>query len=323
MAKMIKNRAPQNRTIILSDKEKDLIADKLLRLKEKVSVKEISGRTINSDFFNTQKFLPENFVDLLFLDPPYNLYKKFNNTTFKEIAESQYEEWFESVIENAKPLLKNTASVYVCCDWKTSPAIYNVLKKHFKIRNRITWERDKGRGAKSNWKNNTEDIWFCTVSEKYHFDLDAVKIKKQVIAPYTNDNGDPKDWIKTEDGNFRTTHPSNIWTDITVPFWSMIENTDHPTQKPEKLLAKIILASTRKNDFVFDPFLGSGTTSVAAKKLGRNYCGVEVDEFYCCLTEKRLEMAEQDKTIQGFESGIFTERNFELIKRKQKRIFDN
>ena len=82
-----------------------------------------------------------------------------------------------------------------------------------------------------------------------------------MIAPY-RENGKPKDWNESEKGNFRDTHPSNIWSDITVPFWSMPENTDHPTQKPEKLLAKIILASTNPGDLILDPFAGSGTTAV-------------------------------------------------------------
>jgi site-specific DNA-methyltransferase (adenine-specific) len=100
-----------------------------------------------------------------------------------------------------------------------------------------------------------------------------------------------------------------MWTDLTVPFWSMPENTDHPTQKPEKLLAKIILASSREGDTVFDPFLGSGTTSVVAKKLGRHYIGVESDPDYCCLTEKRLTLAEREQSIQGYVDGVFWERN--------------
>jgi site-specific DNA-methyltransferase (adenine-specific) len=89
----------------------------------------------------------------------------------------------------------------------------------------------------------------------------------------------------------------------------MPENTDHPTQKPEKLLAKVILASSREGDFVFDPFLGSGTTSVVAKKLSRRYCGVELDAEYCRLAEKRLDMAETDSAVQGYCDGVFWERN--------------
>jgi len=122
-------------------------------------------------------------------------------------------------------------------------------------------------------------------------------------------DGKPKDWSESEQGNFRLTHPSNLWTDLTVPYWSMPENTDHPTQKPEKLLAKIILASSDQGDVVFDPFLGSGTTSVVAKKLGRRFFGVEIDPFYACLVEKRLELAEEDGDIQGYSDGVFWERN--------------
>jgi len=110
-------------------------------------------------------------------------------------------------------------------------------------------------------------------------------------------------------GNFRLTAPSNLWTDLTVPFWSMPENTIHPTQKPEKLLAKIILASTNENDSVLDPFAGSGTTAVVAKKLNRNFVAIEADENYCLLAEKRLDLAEKDKAVQGFSDGVFWERN--------------
>ena len=188
------------------------------------------------------------------------------------------------------------------------------------MRNRITWEREKGRGANSNWKNAVEDIWFCTLSDDYVFNLDAVKLTRRVRAPYTDENGAPKDWKESVTGGaeaspsnsgerFRHTHPSNLWTDLTVPFWSMPENTDHPTQKPEKLLAKVILASTNADAVVFDPFLGSGTTSVVAKKLGRRYVGVEAEREYCCLAEKRLALAADNPTIQGYTDRVFWERN--------------
>ncbi len=89
----------------------------------------------------------------------------------------------------------------------------------------------------------------------------------------------------------------------------MPETTDHPTQKAEKLIAKLVLASTNLGDFVFDPFLGSGTTSVVAKKLGRRYLGIELDEEFCLLAERRLELAESRNEIQGFADGVFWERN--------------
>ena len=286
-----KIRASQNRTIALSEKEMNLYQKNLLKLSGQVPSKEIENRTINQNLDEILDWLPSSFVDLLFIDPPYNLTKTFNETTFIERTTVKYQAWFESWFSRLIRVLKPTASVYICGDWRSSAAIQLIAEKYLIVRNRITWEREKGRGAKANWKNSSEDIWFCTVSEDYFFDVEVVKLKRRVIAPYTDPAGSPKDWAKTDNGNYRLTHPSNIWTDLTVPFWSMPENTDHPTQKPEKLLAKIILASSQPNDLVFDPFLGSGTTSVVAKKLGRRHVGVERDPFFCCLAEKRLAMA--------------------------------
>ena len=198
--------------------------------------------------------------------------------------------------------------MYLCGDWKCSAAEFTVLDKYLTVQNRIVWQREKGRGAKRNWKNCSEDVWFATVSDSYYFDVDAVKMKRRVLAPYRVD-GKPKDWQETDDGAFRMTHPSNFWDDISIPYWSMPENTDHPTQKPEKLLAKLILASSQPGDLVFDPFLGSGTTAVVAKKLGRKYCGIELNEQYCCWALARLDRAEQDAKIQGYSDGVFWERN--------------
>jgi site-specific DNA-methyltransferase (adenine-specific) len=89
----------------------------------------------------------------------------------------------------------------------------------------------------------------------------------------------------------------------------MPENTEHPTQKPEKLVAKLVLASTNPGEVVFDPFLGSGTTAAVCKKLGRRYLGVEIDRDYSLLALKRLEMAEREPGIQGYSDGVFWERN--------------
>jgi len=255
------------------------------------------------------KLLPESFVDLLILDPPYNLTKTFNGLKFNKLPVRDYTLWLDNVVVQLRALLKNTASIYICGDWHTSASIFEVVSKHFVVRNRITWEREKGRGAKSNWKNSSEDIWFCTVSDAYTFNVEAVKLRRKVMAPYTHEDGSPKDWNRTEQGDYRDTHPSNIWTDITIPFWSMPENTDHPTQKSEKLIARLVLASSNPKEVVFDPFLGSGTTSVVAKKLGRQFLGIEINEEYCLLSEKRLELAEENRAIQGFTDGVFWERN--------------
>jgi site-specific DNA-methyltransferase (adenine-specific) len=293
----------------LSDEELERYKQRIQRLDRRTTATELRDKVFCQDVFKALPYLPDRCVDLMFADPPYNMTKTFNDGRFKKTSADQYAEWLDSWLSQTVRLLKPTASVYICGDWESSAAIHRVGEKYFIPRNRITWEREKGRGAKSNWKKCSEDIWFFTVSDDYYFNVEAVMLKRQVIAPYTDSNGAPKDWMESEDGRFRITHPSNLWTDLTVPYWSMPENTDHPTQKPEKLLAKIILASSREGDLVFDPFNGSGTTTVVAKKLERHYLGVELDETYCCYAQKRLDLAEQDHTVQGYTDGVFWERN--------------
>ena len=311
-------KAERNKTIEMTVEEGKIYLERCVRWFEKAKLENILDKTIVGDTFQNLTLLPENFVDLLIVDPPYNLAKNYHGNQFKKTSDELYEEYTESWIQRVKPLLKENATIYVCCDWKSSLPIEKVLKSHFHIQNRITWQREKGRGALSNWKNGMEDIWFATNSADYTFHVDAVKIRRKVVAPYKVD-GAPKDWEETEDGNFRNTYPSNFWDDISIPYWSMPENTAHPTQKPEKLLAKLILASSNPGDVILDPFLGSGSTSVTAKKLGRHYVGIEQNEQYCCWTEKRLEMAEKDVTIQGYADGVFWERNTTALQQRAQK----
>jgi site-specific DNA-methyltransferase (adenine-specific) len=312
----------RNRTLSLSKDDISRLQSRLGAVDGPVLLPECTGRTIHGDSIQVLPLLPPASIDLLIADPPYNLNKTYNGSAFPKQSEAEYEAWTDAWVELVVPLLKPTASIYVCSEWRSSGVIQRVLERHFIVKNRITWEREKGRGAARNWKNNSEDIWFCVVSEDYYFDVEAVKQKRRVVAPYRDGNGQPKDWTEEPDGAFRVTHPSNLWTDITVPFWSMPENTDHPTQKPEKLIAKLILASSRPGDVVLDPFLGSGATSVVAKKLGRQYIGIEKEETYCLLAEKRLELAEQEPSIQGYSGGYFWERNM-LAQQSSKKASDD
>lgn len=306
-----KNRAPRNQTLTLTDEERKELALKLFKpaKKKPLLVDEILNKTILSDLFEIIDFLPKEFADLIVIDPPYNLSRDFHGFKFKATDNEQYLEYLRSWFPKIVDCLKPNGSLYLCGDWKNTSVLQQVMKEHLTVMNRITWQREKGRGAKSNWKNAMEDIWFGVKNkDDYYFDVEAVKMKRQVIAPYKKD-GKPKDWEETTEGNFRITHPSNFWDDISIPFWSMPENTDHPTQKPEKLIAKLILASSPEGAVVFDPFLGSGTTSVTAKKLKRNFIGIEMNEEYALWTEKRLLLSEQFPQIQGYYENVFWERN--------------
>lgn len=306
-------RASRNRTLTLDDEERCLLRPRLLPVKRYY---EPPCGTMLGDCMAIVDHLPSSFVDLLILDPPYNLTKNFHGNLFKRCDVDSYTGWLDHVVGRLVRLLKPTASVYICGEWFSSLSIFAVASKYFMVRNRITWEREKGRGATTNWKNSSEDIWFCTVSNDFVFNVEAVKLRRKVIAPYKNEDGTPKDWETVRGEAFRDTFPSNIWTDITVPFWSMPENTDHPTQKSEKLLAKIVLASSNENGFILDPFLGSGSSLAVAKKLRRRYLGIDINEEYCLLAEKRLQLAEQKSTIQGLSDGVFWERNSQNLKQE-------
>ena len=311
-----KQRAGNNRTLTLTNEEIELLRQKLLTENNITENTDVVNKTLNGDILTVLKYIPNEFADLIIIDPPYNLSKNFNGMKFNSRSDDSYDEylatWFPEVCKKLKP----NGSLYMCGDWKCTSSLQRAIEKELTIINRITWQREKGRGAKSNWKNGMEDIWFAVKNPNaYYFDVEAVMMKRKVLAPYKVD-GKPKDWDEREDGNFRLTYPSNFWDDISIPFWSMPENTNHPTQKSEKLYAKLVLASSKKGDVVFDPFLGSGTASVVAKKLGRKYCGIELNEEYCMWAEKRLQMADSDSTIQGYSDGVFWERNTLSLQQK-------
>lgn len=303
-----KVRAGRNRTLTVSEEEIPAL-DKFILGADDIKGRMADDVVINADLMDCIDDIPNEYFDLIIIDPPYNLDKDFHGKKFAKMQPEAYEDYLRSWFYKVCDKLVPNGTLYMCGDWKCSSSMQRVIEERLTIVNRITWQREKGRGAKTNWKNAMEDIWFAVKNPKdYYFDVESVKMKRKVIAPYRVD-GNPKDWEATEAGNFRITYPSNFWDDISIPFWSMPENTDHPTQKPEKLYAKLVLASSKPGDRVFDPFLGSGTAAVVARKLGRKYCGVEVNREYCRWAVKRLRNALEDSTIQGYADGVFWERN--------------
>lgn len=303
-----KARANRNRTLTIAENEITTLEKGIIHADD-LKKSFADNSVINADLFDCLDAIPNDYFHLIIIDPPYNLAKDFHGNKFSKLNTTSYEAylrtWFGKVCDKLAP----NGTLYMCGDWQCSLSMQKVISERLTILNRITWQREKGRGAKANWKNAMEDIWFAVKNPKdYYFDVEAVKMKRKVIAPYKVD-GKPKDWEQTESGNFRITYPSNFWDDISIPFWSMSENTDHPTQKPEKLYAKLILASTKPGDKVFDPFLGSGTSAVVAYKLNRNYVGIELNRDYCLWAAKRLMNATKNKVIQGYSDNVFWERN--------------
>ena len=300
--------ASRNRTLVLNDEEAKRLRGELADTRSATSLSSALNRTFHADCLEALPLLPKALFHLLILDPPYNKSKKFGETKFLKRKREQYGSLLERWLDLSLPLLRADASVYICSDWQTSSVVEEVARSRLHVHNRITWEREKGRGATRNWKSATEDLWFCSVSANYRFFVERVRLMRRVRAPYRRD-GKPRDWQETAEGGFRSTYPSNCWTDLTVPFWSMPENTVHPTQKPEKLFARILLSSTEPGDLVLDPFAGSGTTGAVATKLNRQFVQIESELEYACLAEKRVQLARDSQRIQGYEGSVFWERN--------------
>lgn len=283
--------SPLNRTIRLDD-------DDLALQIPQLDPAELLSNVYQADVLDALDIFPSEHFDLIVADPPYNYGIDFGNDSDKR-SDTEYREWAREWVQKLTRVSKPSASFYICSGWEYSGFYQQELEAAgLNIVNRITWKRDKGRGASRNWKSNMEDVWFAVRDKKnYTFNLDQVKVRKPVIAPY-RENGIPKDWTVDEDGKpFRMTHPSNIWTDLTVPFWSMRENTPHPTQKPEALAERIILASSNPGNRVLDLFSGSGTFSVVAKKLGREFIGIEMNPEYIRYALKRLATLDKEPNL--------------------------
>lgn len=304
-----KQRSNRNKTITVTPEEAGELDRSLLTAEDLRLGNEWCDRVLHGDIMEMLTLLPDHFADLIIIDPPYNLPRRFGSTRYNSVPEADYEDYLRSWLPAVCRKLKADGSLYLCGDWHCTAAMQRILQENLFVMNRITWQRDKGRGAVANWKNSMEDIWFAVRNpQDYYFNLDAVKVRRRVIAPYQLD-GKPRDWSRTTKGKYRDTCPGNLWDDISIPFWSMPENTEHPTQKPEKLYAKLIMASSEEGDVVFDPFLGSGTSAVVAKKLNRHFVGCEIEHEYCLVSAKRLRMADSNNAIQGYLDGVFWERN--------------
>ncbi len=174
-----KERAGRNRTITLSDQEKEGLSKKLIHLGDggmgQSACKKTEGiidKTIHSDLLTALPQLPDAFADLIIIDPPYNLTKDFNGNVFSARKNDEYEEylatWFPAVCRK----LKDGGSLYMCGDWKCTSALQRAMERELTVINRITGQRKKGRGAKSNGKNGMEDIWFAVKNpDNYYFNV--------------------------------------------------------------------------------------------------------------------------------------------------------
>lgn len=267
----------------------------------------------NTSCMESHRYISNESVDLFFCDPPYFITsgkKSENIDTGNRVdwdnqwsCKDDFLEWTEAWMRLMYAQLKNDGSAYICVCWEHSGDFKRILELvGFKILNRITWKRDKGRGSCRNWKSMSEDIWFVSKTNSYKFNVDEVMVKKKVVAPYRDEDGNPKDWYEDSDGKYRYTYPGNVWVDFTVPFWSMkevrsyattkrsMENTlkKHSTQKPKAMVKYCIQASSNVGDVVVDYFSGSGTTAIAAMELDRKVIAFDISSVCSEMLETRI-----------------------------------
>lgn len=231
--------------------------------------------------------IPDQSIDLIFADPPYNIGKDFNGRKDKWESEEAYLEWCYQWLGLCIKKLKPNGSFYVMTSTQAMPFFDIYLRKKLDILSRIVWYYDSsGVQAKQYYGSMYEPILFC-VKDKDNYTFNRGDI---LVEAKTGAKRKLVDYRKTVPTVYNSQKvPGNVWQLPRVRY-RMDEYENHPTQKPEALLERIILASSNPGDTVLDPFSGTFTTSYVAKKLGRQSIGIEIDEEYMKIGLRRLQI---------------------------------
>ncbi len=240
--------------------------------------------------------LPDNSIDLMVTSPPYNINISYGNKWDKRkiikskgkkyddnMPEDQYRELLEKVLKETSRVLKPEGTLFI--NMKNRMVDNTIVPPHFIIdylpdmflKNIIIWNFDWGGSTSKRFSSRYEYVFFFTKEKnKWTFNLDDISIPSLNFRP---------DRYKTQFKN-----PSDVWN-IPLVSGNSVERTEHPAQYPEKLIERIIKSVTNEGDIVLDPFMGSGTTAVVAKKLNRNFVGYELNKEYISITKRRLKDA--------------------------------
>lgn len=262
-------------------------------------------KIIFGDAMEALKTLPDNSVDLIFADPPYNIGKNFNGKIEKWDTEDSYLEWCYEWLDLCVKKLKPNGSFYVMTATQFMPYFDIYLRKRLTILSRLVWSYDSsGVQAKKYYGSMYEPILFC-VKDKDNYTFNTNDI---LVEAKTGAKRKLIDYRKTVPTVYNSEKvPGNVWEFSRVRY-RMDEYENHPTQKPISLLERIIKASSNEGDLVLDPFSGTFTTCFVAKELGRNSIGIELQDEYVKIGLRRLGLAEEfkgekiEKEIRTFET---------------------
>jgi site-specific DNA-methyltransferase (adenine-specific) len=238
----------------------------------------------NEDVFDGISKIGDETVDLVIADPPYGLGKDYGNDSDK-IPPEDYLAFSIKWVELVLPKLKPAGSFYIFLTWRFSPEVFCYLKKKLLMLNEIIWDRrvPSMGGSTRRFSSVHDTIGFFAKTKNYYFDIDSVRI------PYDEETKKArsrsifvgKKWLEVG------YNPKDVWS-VSRLHRIHSERVNHPTQKPLELIDRMILASCPPDGLVFDPFMGSGTTAISAKRNKRNYVGFELNPEYCRIAEQRL-----------------------------------
>ena len=243
------------------------------------------NRVITGDALAHMSLIPDGSIDLILTDPPYGLGKDYGNNSDK-LEEQDYLAWTQEWIVSALPKLKPNGSLYIFLTWRFSPEIFVMLKQHLTMLNEIIWDRrvpSMGGGIRR-YSSVHDTVGFFVQGRDYYFDLDAILIPYDAVTKKARSRKIFECSKLLELGY----NPKDVWS-VSRLHRECPERAEHPTQKPLEIIERMIKASCPPGGVVFDPFMGSGTTAVAAKRCGRDFAGFELNPEYCQVITSRLE----------------------------------
>jgi len=225
---------------------------------------------------------PDESVDLIIADPPYNLGKDYGNDSDSR-QRDEYMDFSRAWLREARRVLKPAGSIYVFMGFRFISRLYLILEDElgFCFNGWISWHYTQGMGRTKGFSPRHDDVLYFSKSTKFTFNLDDIRV--------------PQKYYRSRN-NMRGANPGDVWQFSHVHYCQK-SRTDHPTQKPEGLIERMVLASSNANDLVLDPFAGSGTTLRVCQQTDRKCLGIEMNSDYCEAIERRLH-----EPFSGFDS---------------------
>lgn len=221
-------------------------------------------------------------INLVIADPPYNLGKDYGNNHDIQ-GFDEYLSFSRSWLGQAKRILKPTGTLYVFMGFRFISYMYDILDRELQMffNSWIVWHYTQGMGKTKGFSPRHDDILMFTKTNDFKFNLDNVRVPQKYYR---------------ERNNMRGANPGDVWEFSHVHYCNG-NRQNHPTQKPEGLIERMVLASSDEGDIVVDPFSGSGTTLRVCQQLGRRGIGIEINPDYVGITKDRL-----NSEFAGFDS---------------------